>query len=115
MITKKYEWWDIKRTIYNKGLAITGLIVLLITFLTFYLYDNSFDNGIAVFKIGLPVYFAYMVVLNFIFLLFEVIDRRYNRVIDNKTRDSFFRFFYMFSIGLPFIYPAFIYYQYLYK
>lgn len=111
MMTEKYEWWDIKRCRYNKGLAISGLIVLLITFLTFYLHDNSFDN-VVVFTIGLPVYFAYMAGLNSIFLLFEVIDRRYNIVIDNKTRDTFFRFFYLFSIGLPFIYPAFICYQF---
>jgi hypothetical protein len=102
------DWWNHNRLKYNKGLAVAGLISIVITALAFYLFDNSIQEGLSVLIIAVPVYILYMAALNFIFLVSEFFDRRYNSNIDNNSRDFIFRYFYWFSLALPFLYPVFI-------
>ena len=105
MEISKLNWWNRKRFEYNKGLLITGIIAVALTAFAFYFIA---PGVIPFLYFHALIYLFYVTTLNFVFILFESVDRLFGINMNEKRRNYMFEFLYWPSLTLPFMYPLFI-------
>jgi hypothetical protein len=107
------EWWNNKLPHFNKGLALWAALVIPLTVLLFFVVGSSLVEMLSVLPAGCFVYLFYMGTMNAFFILSEFADRLFFRNADLVSRETFYKWFYRISVGIPVIYPLFLVYAIL--
>lgn len=103
------NWWSEKRTNYNLGLVVSGILAFVLYVILgvnlIMPYDDDFE--IALFTI-VPQGIGYLVMIliaNLLYSLGVSRDLNYNKENTEKFRKNLFRLGFWFSVSLPFLAP----------
>lgn len=103
------NWWSEKRTNYNLGLVVSGILAFVLYVILgvnlIMPYDDDFE--ITLFTI-VPQGIGYLVMIliaNLLYSLGVSCDLNYNKENTEKFRKNLFRLGFWFSVSLPFLAP----------
>lgn len=103
------NWWSEKRTNYNLGLVVSGILAFVLYVILgvnlIMPYDDDFE--ITLFTI-VPQGIGYLVMIliaNLLYSLGVSRDLNYNKENTEKFRKNLFRLGFWFSVSLPFLAP----------
>ena len=102
------SWWSDKRNKLNSGVRWSGIFSILISVIVFRIRDTSLQINLQTLFIALFIYILYIGIINFLILIFELIDRQFQIRFITSKKEILFLSFYYFSLTLPFLYPLFI-------
>lgn len=103
------NWWSEKRTNYNLGLVVSGILAFVLYVILgvnlIMPYDDDFE--ITLFTI-VPQGIGYLIMIliaNLLYSLGVSCDLNYNKENTEKFRKNLFRLGFWFSVSLPFLAP----------
>lgn len=103
------NWWKHKRTSYNLGLIVSGILAFVLYVILgvnlIMPYDDDFE--IALFTIvpqGIG-YLTMILIANLLYSLGVSCDLNYNKENTERFRKNLFRLGFWFSVSLPFLAP----------
>lgn len=106
------NWWSEKRTNYNLGLVLSGILAFVLYVILgvnlIMPYDDDFE--ITLFTI-VPQGIGYLIMIliaNLFYSLGVSCDLNYNKENTEKFRKNLFRLGFWFSVSLPFLAPLMI-------
>jgi hypothetical protein len=115
-MTSPKKWWSDRRTKYNIGLVIAGIVAFIcyvIVGVNFIMpYDQHFE--ITLFEIvaqGIG-YLIMMLIANLFYNLGYWADKNYNKTNSEQFRKRVYNIGFWFSFGLPFLIPISLLIQY---
>jgi len=110
------QWWAKKRINYNIGLVVAGITAFIayavLGEILIAPYDISFEVTLFTILFQGTGYLFMMLLANLFYNLGPLVDKLYNKYNSNRFRQQLYNFGFWFSIGLPFIIPAFIVVEY---
>ncbi len=115
---ERKNWWENKRSTYNGGLLIAGILafVLYVYIGTTFImpYDPEFDITLFTTLFQGIIYLIMIFIANLFYNLGCWADEKYNTQNDVKVRNRIFNLGFWGSIALPFLIPLLLFIQYFY-
>jgi hypothetical protein len=106
---KRVEFWNNSRIRMNKLLAANGvLLIVLCAFIFAFVLPPTGEIpiiGLYFFLYATSIYIVYIGVINFLFLLIEILDRTLVKIDDLRKKNILFSVYLRISLGVPFLYP----------
>jgi len=112
---KKVKYWNGLRTLVNKWLLVLCSIIFIVTILInrvelFYIFNFIEGAGTSIFLYSFLILLnlmGYVILINFILLMFEVIDRVLNFKEKSSLKIFFIFLFLLFFLAMPFLFLFF--------
>ncbi len=109
LLKEKVDNWNKARNRLNKALFISGIFVVVICALIYFLTNqavgDAFQTILIFIVIAFAIYLVYVGIVNLFFLLIEIVDRYLYKSSESRLLNRIFIWFFWISLSLAYIYP----------